>query len=157
MTAPFLYVPLWPDRGNTDCPGCGRLVRYDRMQSVLVSIADPDLGKQVERLLSRLQVDMFVARSAAVAEVRLLKGGYDVVIADLPGAIVGGQGELKLLQLTKGLWPKAETVLIAAGGSTATMVKAQEVGVSYYFEAPMPEELLTETLLSLGIVRRNEP
>lgn len=127
------------------------------MHSVLVAIAEPALAQQVDLLLSRLDALVIDVRSSAAAEVRLRKGRYDVVIADVAGATSGDRGELQLLRLARSLWPQVETVLIAEGGSVDAMARAQQAGASYYFEAPLPTVLLTETLLSLGLGQRVEP
>ena len=103
--------------------------------SILVVDDDPVIRRLLEQRLLNENYSVMVAEDGYQAERILQTHRFDVVLTDLvmPGEI----GGIEVLELTKGISPNTEVVLITAHSSVDTAVEAMKKGAADYLEKPI--------------------
>lgn len=118
-----------------------------------VLLIDDDLAVLLayRKLFSRLGIGIDTADTIEAARERLGQTTYRVVIADLSLTGMIGQEGLEIIRFVRDTCPETKAILITAYGSHGLIEKAYELGVSFYFEKPVPLKTLQEALGHLGV------
>ena len=96
-----------------------------------------------------ISVDTAATSEEALALVNNEK--YDVAIVDLRLTGVLGKEGLNIIQQIKNIRPETCLILVTGYGYPEVMQEAFRIGVDFYFEKPVPIDVLRNALRSLGI------
>lgn len=104
------------------------------------------------KLFQRLGIEIDTTETVDEAKELLRRNCYQVVIADLSLTGMNGEEGLEVVSHVRDCYPATRVILITAYGSHGVIKKAYELGVSFYFEKPVPVSTLKEALGQLGVV-----
>lgn len=124
--------------------------------TVLVVDDDPVMRRLLQQRLKNEGYTVLLADDGYQAERLLKKQHFDVVLTDL--VMPGDIGGLEVLEITKGLNPNTEVMLITAHSSVDTAVAAMKKGAIDYLEKPINFDelfLRMEKIANLKSILRN--
>lgn len=104
------------------------------------------------KLFQRLGLDIDTVETADDAKACLKRSLYQVVIAGLKLTGMTGEEGLEIISHIRKFYPETKIILITGGSGHATIKKAYDLGVSFYFEKPVPLRVLQDALSHLGVV-----
>lgn len=102
-----------------------------------------------KRLFQFAGVKVDTAKSLEKAHSYMKKNNYRAVVTDLRLTPENRQEGLQILQAMKNLNQDTKLILITAYGNFEVKKKAEELGIDYYFEKPVPIDNLIKILKSL--------
>ena len=96
-----------------------------------------------------ISVDTAATPQEAIALVNNEK--YDVAIVDLRLTGILGKEGLDIVHQIKNIRPETSLIMVTGYGDPEVMQEAFRIGVDFYFEKPVPIDVLRNALRSLGI------
>ncbi len=102
-----------------------------------------------KRLFQFAGVEVDTAKSLEKARTFMQKKTYRAVVTDLRLTPEDGLEGLRILESMKDINRETKLILITAFGNLEVRKRAEEIGVDYYFEKPVPIDNLIKILKSL--------
>ncbi len=106
------------------------------------------------RLLGNLGLQVDTAETVKEAVSRIADSDYHVVLTDIRFDEVGDEGGFEILKIAKKSSLLSRVIMITAYGDRNTEKRAYSLGADYYFEKPLPFDVLKHTLIELGLVSK---
>lgn len=113
---------------------------------LLVVDDDKALLYSYKRLFKFAGIEVDTAKNMEKALNLIKKRYYRAMVTDLSLRNNSGTEGLELLQAMKNINQETKLILITGYGSSQTRKRAEELGIDYYFEKPVPVDNLIKVL-----------